>query len=376
MRLPGMTEQIADAILDWVDSDRQPREFGAESEYYSALPRPMVVPNRVPESLDMLLAVRGVTTRLLFGDDADRNFEVDSNEGPAAADDLDYGLPQTSMVSDVTALSGGWADALTVSSGERNTTRDGRPRVYLNDNDLRRLADGLSFALPEDLSNFVILYRQFGPSLSAPGTTADVVTLDLNVPARVNIQSAAELVNAVVTLRGSPPTHVRSPLQTDDPGLIEQLTLLLDETTPTQARIITGRVDITRASEALVRAMPVFSEETAERIIAARRTLSPDKRLSTAWLLSDRLLSSSTYAQIEPWLTGGGDVFSCQLIVFRSSGGPIRRVHAIFDGAGARSRRVQWTDLRRFGLGFRRSSISRAGPETELLSSPSDFTLR
>ena len=32
-----MTEEIADAILDWLDEDEEPREYGAESDYYSSL---------------------------------------------------------------------------------------------------------------------------------------------------------------------------------------------------------------------------------------------------------------------------------------------------------------------------------------------------
>jgi len=34
MRLPGVTEEIADSILDWIDdSSYEPREFGAKDEY-------------------------------------------------------------------------------------------------------------------------------------------------------------------------------------------------------------------------------------------------------------------------------------------------------------------------------------------------------
>ena len=33
MALPGMTEDIADAIMDWLDPDEEPRELGAEIEY-------------------------------------------------------------------------------------------------------------------------------------------------------------------------------------------------------------------------------------------------------------------------------------------------------------------------------------------------------
>lgn len=34
MAIPGMTEDVADSILDWIDEDDEPREYGAELEYY------------------------------------------------------------------------------------------------------------------------------------------------------------------------------------------------------------------------------------------------------------------------------------------------------------------------------------------------------
>jgi type II secretory pathway component PulK len=40
MGLPGMTEEIADAILDYIDTDDEPREFGAEAEEYTTLDPP------------------------------------------------------------------------------------------------------------------------------------------------------------------------------------------------------------------------------------------------------------------------------------------------------------------------------------------------
>ena len=40
MQIPNMTNDVADAILDWIDSDDTPRQFGAESDYYLALPQP------------------------------------------------------------------------------------------------------------------------------------------------------------------------------------------------------------------------------------------------------------------------------------------------------------------------------------------------
>ena len=38
LKLPGFTQDIADAIRDWVDADSNPSNLGAENEYYSNLP--------------------------------------------------------------------------------------------------------------------------------------------------------------------------------------------------------------------------------------------------------------------------------------------------------------------------------------------------
>jgi type II secretory pathway component PulK len=38
--LPGMDDTIAQSIIDWMDADDEPREFGAEIDYYSSLDPP------------------------------------------------------------------------------------------------------------------------------------------------------------------------------------------------------------------------------------------------------------------------------------------------------------------------------------------------
>ena len=55
MQLPNMTESIADAILDWVDTDDAPRSVGAESEFYGTLEPPYSGRNGSPDCLDELL---------------------------------------------------------------------------------------------------------------------------------------------------------------------------------------------------------------------------------------------------------------------------------------------------------------------------------
>jgi general secretion pathway protein K len=59
-RLPRMTEEIADSIIDWRDADANPGASGAEDSYYLALDPPYRCKNQPFESVEELLLVGGV----------------------------------------------------------------------------------------------------------------------------------------------------------------------------------------------------------------------------------------------------------------------------------------------------------------------------
>jgi general secretion pathway protein K len=61
------TETLADAILDWRDSDSLVRLHGAESDYYLSLPVPYPAKDGPFDTLDELLLVRRVTPALFYG---------------------------------------------------------------------------------------------------------------------------------------------------------------------------------------------------------------------------------------------------------------------------------------------------------------------
>jgi type II secretory pathway component PulK len=80
--LPGMTPELASAILDWRDPEGTVAEGGgAVSEYYLLQPEPYYCKSAPFETLDELLLVRGATHELLYGTDANRNGVVDGEEG-------------------------------------------------------------------------------------------------------------------------------------------------------------------------------------------------------------------------------------------------------------------------------------------------------
>lgn len=60
---------VADAILDFVDSDENHRLNGAENDYYQSLEFPYTCKNQPFENIEELLLVRGVTSALYNGSD-------------------------------------------------------------------------------------------------------------------------------------------------------------------------------------------------------------------------------------------------------------------------------------------------------------------
>jgi type II secretory pathway component PulK len=158
--LPAITQEIADAILDWLDADDTPRQYGAESDYYQSLNPPYEPRNGPMHSLDELLLVAGVTPRLLYGEDANRNGVLDPNE-----DDGE----QSSPIDDGNGiLDRGWLPYVTLYSRETNTDILGLPRIFLNNQDLQALYDELAADADfgEEQAKFIVAYRLFGPASS------------------------------------------------------------------------------------------------------------------------------------------------------------------------------------------------------------------
>ena len=155
MGLPNMTEEVADAMLDWIDADDEPREYGAEAESYT-----QVVPRNGPiDNLQELLLVYGLDPQLMYGEDGNRNGILDPNEN-----DADLSLP---FDNEDGVLDLGWAAFLTTTSLEGNFRHSydlfGEDRIFLNEPLLTDLYDTLEEEYGEETAQFVTAYRLAGP---------------------------------------------------------------------------------------------------------------------------------------------------------------------------------------------------------------------
>ena len=164
MALPGMTIEVADAILDWLDADVAPRLNGAEAEEYSQATPPYEPRNGPIADLDELLMVRGVTPELLYGIDQNRNLMIDAAESPRG---LLMDLDNTDGL-----LNRGWSAYLTTTSIEAMQPASaasgasasvGATKVDLNGQNLQTLYDSLKSTIGDDKAKFLVIYRQYGP---------------------------------------------------------------------------------------------------------------------------------------------------------------------------------------------------------------------
>lgn len=378
MFIPGMTEDVADAILDWIDADNQPRAYGAEDTYYQGLSPSRMPANTSLKSISDLLQVRGVTPELLYGLDANRNCLIDTGEvARGTLIQLDNSLGQ---------INRGWSAYLTTYSAERALTPEGTAKINVNNSDLRALQAELQQVVDVETANFILAYRQFGPAegdASGSGGNAASLTLNLDTPATAEIGSLLDLVGARVSVQrnaggqqspgqgqpggegggqqGGPPRQggqgqiVNSPWQ-DSAALYSGVFLeLLDKLTTTDEPARGGRTNINLASRPILLSVPGITEMQVDRILTIRepaidRQISPQRH--AIWLLANGVVTLEEMKALDPFVTAVGDVYSGQIIGFFDGQPATSRAQVLFDRTDATTLVVGWENLSDLGPGF------------------------
>jgi len=351
MGLPGMTEQIADAILDWIDPDDDPREFGAEVDEYSSLDPPYAPKNGPLETVEELLLVRGVTPWLLFGPDANRNGRIDPDEpNPETIDGIDN--------SDG-AMNQGWAAYLTLYSLESNLRPDGSPKINLNQEDMKQLHKQLEEVFDSRWATFIVAYRQNGPYTgSKRGEMTASGRLDLSVPGKVPLSTVIDLIGPRVRVKfkgEEQPTVLETPFP-NVPGMMNSyLPVLMDYVTINASPVIPGRININQASRTVLSGIPGMSEETIDAIMSQRQEnpveAQPHRRHET-WILSEGIVTLEEMKALMPFVTGGGSVFRAQWVGYFERGGPPARIEAVLDATIRPARVISWRDISHLGRGY------------------------
>jgi hypothetical protein len=389
MTLPGMTEDVADAILDWIDEDDEPREYGAEIEYYGSLNPPYSPRNGPLLSVEELLLVRGVTPEAFFGVDMNRNGLADPHESQAQLTGGATSLGGAAMSGMTTGavmgdpmmslgtpgwIERGWSAYLTLYSAEANLSADGLPRINLNQDDLQQLNDELVEIFPQEWINFIIAYRLYGASPAgdagqgeSQSVSAEEIPLDLTQEASEQLSQVLDLIDARIELpqaeegRGgdgdgeATPKIVTCPFPNDPSSMADYLPLLVDYCTVVDGPSIPARININQAPQEILLGIPGMTEEIAEQIISLRSTVvegDTTSREHETWLLSEGIATLEEMRQLLPFVCAGGDVHRAQIVGYFQGGGPSSRVEVVFDATESEPRVLFWRDISHLGRGF------------------------
>ena len=134
----NIQEETIDSIRDWVDTDDDAREYGAESGYYSDLDYPYESRNSFPKTVRELLFVHNVDSIVLYGEDYNGNNILDFNENDGVAS-----LPYDNADD---LLDEGLMKYLTCYSYSPNFDADGEQRINVRSTSDRELAESLGIS--------------------------------------------------------------------------------------------------------------------------------------------------------------------------------------------------------------------------------------
>jgi hypothetical protein len=312
---PRLTVQQTAALRDFIDWDDTTRPDGAEQDYYSSVAKPYAIRNGPLQTLDELLLIRGFTPALLHGEDANMNWRLDPNENdgderpPADNNDgrLDLGLQPL----------------LTVSSYDPNEDNDGVPRTDLNDR-----TDPLpGLELPAALTNFIAVLRTN----------------------KFKLGHAADLLEGALKIKGPFGKEVEV---ASGVGM-EELPQALDLFTARPEWRIDGLVNINTASLAVLASVPGIDEPLAESILSTRRSISPERRATIAWLYQEGVVDAARFKQMAPYLTARSRQYSFRVVGFGLPSGRFRVLDVVIDLAQDDPVVTYLRDLTRLGLPFR-----------------------
>jgi type II secretory pathway component PulK len=303
-KIPNMTAPMAAAVKDFTDFDDLVTPEGAEQEYYNGLPQPYTIRNGPLATIDALLLVRGFSPELLYGTDMNFNFLRDPNEGEGNFDTAFFRL-------------------LTVYSVEPNADNDGVPRTNLNDaNDSY---PGVEF--PVGMTNFINELRKANMRLESP--------VDL-LEAKIKVKDEKGAEREVASEVGK-----------------AELPQALDLFTTSALSKYEGLINVNTASIEVLTTVPGIDESLAESILSARKSVSPEKRGTIAWLFQEDVMDAATFKKLAPYLTARSFQFSFQVVGFGVPSGRFRRLEVVIDSSELTPRVVYLRDLTRLGMPFK-----------------------
>ena len=295
--LPGMTAELAAAIIDWRDSDSEASPDGAESENYLRRDPAYACKDAPFETLEELRLVMGMDLETLYGKDANRNGIIETWENEGGDSDRTFGLDAGTAY--------GLAEHLTVYSREPKTNADGEDRTDIN-GDAQAVRQVLSEALGQERAAAVAQAAGLGQR---------------------QFTSLVEL-------------YARGGFS------IEEFEAIHDDLTIGSDEYREGLVNVNTASAAVLACIPGIDSEAAEQLVSHR--LGKEEGLaSVGWVCE--VLEPEDAVRAGPFITTHSYQFSADVVALGREGHAMCRRLFVFDTSGEAPAVVFVRDLSSLG---------------------------
>lgn len=293
--LPGMTAELAAAIVDWRDEDGDPTESGAEDEVYARLTPPRRAKNAAFETVEELRLVQGATLEILYGEDTNLNGVLDLNEN-----DGDNSPPADNRDG---RLDPGILEYVTVYSRQPNTTPAGSSRVNITTPQGRQ-------QLPQVL----------GEILGEERASEIAGNVNGNVPSVLQFYAASEMT-------------------ADE---FAQVHTYLSGAATNQV----GLVNVNTASETVLACIPGIGTDHAPSLVAFRAA-NPSRLDSMAWVTE--VLNDESVAQCGRFLTDQAYQLAADVAALGAHGRGLHRTRFVFDNSESSPKVLFRRDLTALG---------------------------
>jgi type II secretory pathway component PulK len=306
--LPRMSFELAEAIMDWRDTNGTSATLNYSQLGY--------VPKHAPfESIGELRLVYGATREILIGEDINQNGVLDANENRSGL--LDPGL----------------FDFVTVYSREPNTHSDGGALTNITDR------AGLQALLETRLGTSrgdEIITALFGGAGGPGGPGGGQPPVVYN--SLLQFYLAARQSTARMTA--------------------DEFAQIYNDITATNASFTVGRVNINTASATVLACLPGMDANTAQQLVSYRES-NPSGLASIAWVAD--ALGNSGAAVLQTlaagdYITTRSFQFSADIAAVGPFGRGYRRVRFVFDISDGTPKIIYRQDLSRLGWALGRET--------------------
>ncbi|HON68232.1 MAG TPA: type II secretion system protein GspK [Phycisphaerae bacterium] len=132
----------------------------------------------------------------------------------------------------------------------------------------------------------------------------------------------------------------------------EQMNVVMDRLTTVKSAVRVGQINVNTAPVEVLQSLIGMTLEEAQAIVARRRTMSGQDKMTPAWVVTTGVLSPEKFAVLSNKLTARSIQFTADVIGFADHVGTFRRLQVVVEMRGHMAQIRYYRDISSLGIGY------------------------